>query len=192
MELSVATEGAKNFSSTAAGRYALAAYSIAEDSHGVDAAVLAFENLGKLIEASADFRRLIESPLIDARHASAAAIAVLKAEGFGTLATNTVGALAANRRLKLLPEVVKSIAAIHAAKQGISSVAVTSANPLTGAERDALKAKLAQSGHGAITLHETVDPSILGGLIIKIGSRLYDTSLKSRLQRLQHAMKGAA
>lgn len=192
MGYSVATEGAINFSSTAAGRYALAAYEIAEQRDVIQFAVPAFENLGKLIKDSADFRRLIESPLIEARQAARAAVAILRMQGFGPLLQNTVGALATNRRLRLLPDVVKAFAAIHAAKLGIKPVEVTSAQPLGDTEREALRAKLAEAGYDAIALAEHVDPSILGGLIIKIGSRLYDTSLKSRLQRLQHAMKGAA
>ena len=69
---------------------------------------------------------------------------------------------------------------------------VSSAHPLTDVQREQLRARLIESGYGNVNLQETVDPSLLGGLVVRIGARLYDTSLKSRLQRLQYAMKGAA
>jgi len=119
-------------------------------------------------------------------------LAVMDAEGFGWLTRNLVGVLAANRRLKLLPEIISGFIAMVAEKRGVVVAEVTSAYALSDLERAQLSGRLAEAGYGSINLVQHVDPQILGGLIVKIGSRLYDTSLKSRLQRLQHAMKGAA
>ena len=69
---------------------------------------------------------------------------------------------------------------------------MASAHPLTDVQREQLRARLIEAGYGNVNIQEAVDPSLLGGLVVRIGARLYDTSLKSRLQRLQYAMKGAA
>jgi F-type H+-transporting ATPase subunit delta len=150
------------------------------------------EHLGQIIAQSADFRRLLASPLIDVQHATKASLAVMQANGFEGLLQNFVGVIAANRRLKALPAIVEAFAALVAAKRGVVAASVTTAYPLSDLERAALAGRLAEAGYGSVSLVEQVDPEILGGLIVAIGSRLYDTSLKSRLQRLQHAMKGAA
>ena len=69
---------------------------------------------------------------------------------------------------------------------------VTSAHPLSDVQREQLRARLIEAGYGNVDIRDSVDPTLLGGLVVRIGARLYDTSLKSRLQRLQYAMKGAA
>jgi len=188
----VANEGATNHTSGVAGRYAVALYGLASERDRLNFVVPAMVRLGQIIEQSADFRRLLESPLIDVRVATKAALAVMKANEFGPMMLNFVGVVAANRRLKSLPAIVAAFAALVAEKRGVIVADVTSAYPLTDLERAALSGRLAEAGYGSVNLVETVDPNILGGLIVKIGSRLYDTSLKSRLHRLQYAMKGAA
>ena len=145
-----------------------------------------------MIEQSADFRRLIESPLIDIAQARKAALAVLAAEGFGKPVQDFVGVIANNRRLAALPQIVHAFAALVAEKRGVITAHVASAHPLSDVQRQQLRARLIEAGYGNVNIEEQVDPSLLGGLVVRIGARLYDTSLKSRLQRLQFAMKGAA
>ena len=175
-----------------ADRYAAALYAQADDQHELDPTVAQMATLGRLIDESADFRRLLESPLIDVNQARAAALAVLAQEGFGKLVQNFVGVVASNRRLRELRGIVHAFAALVAARRGVVSATVISAHPLDTAQREGLRARLIEAGYGNVDIHEQVDPSLLGGLVVKIGARLYDTSLKSRLQRLQFAMKGAA
>ncbi len=173
-------------------RYAAALYSLADDQHALDAVVAEMEGLGQLIDASADFRRLLESPLIDVNQATRAALAVLEQQGFGKLSRDFVGVIAANRRLRNLRAVVTAFAALVAQRRGIVTAHVATAHPLSDVQRQQLRARLIEAGYGNVNILESVEPDLLGGLVVRIGARLYDTSLKSRLQRLQYAMKGAA
>lgn len=173
-------------------RYAAALYARADETSQLDQTVEQMESLGRLIDESADFRRLLGDPTIDAQAASRAALAVLDKEGFDKLVHDFVGVIAANRRLGLLRSVVAAFAALVAQKRGVVVAEVATAHPLTDVQREQLRARLIEAGYGQVRIQESVDPSLLGGLVVRVGSRLYDTSLKSRLQRLQYAMKGAA
>jgi F-type H+-transporting ATPase subunit delta len=175
-----------------AGRYAAALYALADEQHALDQTVAEVENLGRLVSGSADFRRLIESPLFDIKQATGAALAVLREEGFSKLAQDFVGVIASNRRLAALPQIVAAFASLVAEKRGVVTAYVASAHPLSDVQRQSLRARLIEAGYGNVNIAETLDPSLLGGLVVRIGARLYDTSLKSRLQRLHYAMKGAA
>ncbi len=175
-----------------ADRYAAALYSYAEDAGALDAVVGEMEQLGRMIDTSADLRRLIFSPLIDVQQATRAAFAVLEQAGFGKPVRDFVGVIAANRRLASLRAIVGAFAALVAAKRGIVTAFVDSAHPLSDVQRTQLRARLIEAGYGNVNIVEQVQPDLLGGLVVRIGARLYDTSLKSRLQRLQYAMKGAA
>jgi F-type H+-transporting ATPase subunit delta len=173
-------------------RYAAALYAHADEAHQLDNVVLQMENLGRLIDGSADFRRLLASPLIDVKTATAAAQAVLMNEGFGKEVRDFVGVVSVNRRLRSLRQIVTAFAALVAQRRGVVTAHVASAHPLNDLQRQQLRARLIEAGYGNVNIDERVEPDLLGGLIVRIGARLYDTSLKSRLQRLQYAMKGAA
>jgi F-type H+-transporting ATPase subunit delta len=175
-----------------ADRYAAALYAHADEQHALDAVVAEMEALGQLIDTSADFRRLLESPLIDVNQATRAATAVLEQQGFGKPVRDFVGVIAANRRLRALRDIVRAFAALVAERRGIITAHVASAHPLNDVQRQQLRARLIEAGYGNVNILEAVEPDLLGGLVVRIGARLYDTSLKARLQRLQYAMKGAA
>jgi F-type H+-transporting ATPase subunit delta len=175
-----------------ADRYAAALYSHAEDINAISPVVADMENLGRLIDQSADFRRLMDSPLIDVNQARTAAMAVLANEGFGKAVQDFVGVVTSNRRLRHLREIVSAFATLVATKRGIVTAHVATAHPLSDLQRQQLLARLIEAGYGNVNIAEEVDPTLLGGMVVRIGARLYDTSLKSRLQRLQFAMKGAA
>jgi len=175
-----------------ADRYAAALYAHADDSHALDQVVGEMENLGRLIDASADFRRLLESPLIDVNAAVRASLAVLEQQGFGKPVRDFVGVIATNRRLRSLRDIVRAFSHLVAQRRGIVTAEVASAHPLNDVQRQQLRARLIEAGYGNVNINESVEPDLLGGLVVRIGARLYDTSLKSRLQRLQFAMKGAA
>jgi F-type H+-transporting ATPase subunit delta len=175
-----------------ADRYAAALYAHAEDINSLGPVIADMESLGWLIDQSADFRRLMGSPLIDVNQARAAAMAVLLQEGFGKPVQDFVGVVTNNRRLRSLRDIVTAFAALVAAKRGIITAHVSTAHPLSDLQRQQLLAWLIEAGYGNVNIAETVDRALLGGMVVSIGARLYDTSLKSRLQRLQFAMKGTA
>ena len=173
-------------------RYAAALYAHAEDIHQLDQVVLEMTNLGRLIDESADFRRLLESPLVDINQGRLAAFAVMDSYHFGKPVHDFVGVIANNRRLRLLRSIITAFAELVAQKRGVVVARVSSAHPLSDLQRQQLLARLIEAGYGNVNILEQVEPDLLGGLVVRIGARLYDTSLKSRLQRLQYAMKGAA
>jgi F-type H+-transporting ATPase subunit delta len=168
-------------------RYAAALYALADEQHSLDTVVSQMEALGQLIDSSSDFRRLLDSPLIDVKTATRAA-----QEGFGKEVRDFVGVISVNRRLRVLRDIVGAFAALVAERRGIITARVVSAHPLSDVQRQQLRARLIEAGYGNVNIVERVEPDLLGGLVVRIGARLYDTSLKSRLQRLQYAMKGAA
>lgn len=184
--------GNHSLSQIIAARYATALYEHAEQLGVLDPAIERMKTLGAMIEASPELRAFLTNPLIDGKEATKAIRAVCQAQGFGAVMQNFVGVVAQNRRLVLLPEIVKAFAALVDKKRGVVRAEVVSAHPLTDLQSTQLRARLTELGYGRVQIEETVDPSILGGLVVKLGARLYDTSLKSRLQRLQYAMKGAA
>jgi F-type H+-transporting ATPase subunit delta len=193
MEPLVATEVSTIASSGGlADRYAAALYAHADESFALDAVVAEMETLGRLIDQSADFRRMLESPLIDVKTATSASLAVLEQNGFGKAVRDFVGVVAANRRLRSLRDIVAAFATLVAERRGIVTAHVVSAHPLSDVQRQQLRGRLIEAGYGNVNIDEKVDADLLGGLVVRIGARLYDTSLKSRLQRLQYAMKGAA
>ena len=175
-----------------ADRYATALYAQADETQSLDQAVDQMESLGRLIDQSPDLRRLLASPLIDVAQSRAALSAVLQSQGFSKLIQDFAGVVANNRRLGLLRSIIAAFAALVAEKRGVVVAKVSTAHPLTKVQREQLRARLIEAGYGNVDIQDSVDPSLLGGLVVRIGARLYDTSLKSRLQRLQYAMKGAA
>ena len=173
-------------------RYAAALYAHAADLNQLDAVVEQMEALGRLINDSSDLKRLVRSPLIDVNSAGRAIRAALEAQGFGKTVLDFVSVVAANRRLSALQGIIAAFAALVAAKRGVVVAQVETAHPLTDVQEQQLRARLIEAGYGNVNIVKKVDPSLLGGLVVRIGARLFDSSLKSRLQRLQYAMKGAA
>jgi F-type H+-transporting ATPase subunit delta len=178
-------------------RYALALLSLADDKRAADPAALDriaadIESLARLSAEDATFAAFLRDPRRDARQQRAVMSEILAKIGTGPEVRNLVGVLITNRRLSILPQVCAAFGARLAARRGVETAEVVSAIPLTDTQRAALIARLTEVGFSNVRLAERVDPSILGGLIVRIGSRLYDSSIKSKLQRLQFAMKGAA
>ena len=192
MDRCVAAEGTISQSGGLPGRYAAALYDLADERRELDAVVGEMDALGRLIDQSAPFRRLLTSPLVDVTQARTAADAVLKEQGFGKTVSDFVGVIANNRRLAVLRAIVTAFSTLVAQKRGVITANVASAYPLSDVQREQLRARLIEAGFGNVNIQESVDASLLGGLVVRVGARLYDTSLKSRLQRLQYAMKGAA
>lgn len=173
-------------------RYAAALYAHAADQHQLDLVVEQMAALGRLVEGSDDLRRLLRSPLIDVNTAQKALRAALEAQGFGKIVLDFVGVVVANRRMAALRGVIAAFAVLVAAKRGVVVAEVSSAHPLSDVQEQQLRARLIEAGYGNVNIVKKVEPALLGGLVVRIGARLFDSSLKSRLQRLQYAMKGAA
>jgi F-type H+-transporting ATPase subunit delta len=175
-----------------ADRYAAALYDLADEQGSLDQTVDQASALGRLIDESDDFRRLLNSPLIDIKQATDAARAVLEAQGFSPIMVRFVCVIAANRRLGRLRAIVSAFSSLVASKRGVVTAHVATAHGLSLPQREAVRARLIEAGYGNVNIDEQVDPGLLGGLVVRIGARLYDSSIKSRLQRLQFAMKGTA
>jgi len=180
-----------------AARYALAMLALADERRAAEPGIADriaadLERLFALWRDDPTFRAFVSDPRLDAAAQRKGAFAVLERAGIGTEVKNLVGVLINNRRLAALPQVAQAFGALLAERRGQQTAEVTSAHPLSDAQRAQIAARLTEAGFPGVKLVEHVDPSILGGLIVRIGSRLYDNSIKSKLQRLQYAMKGAA
>ncbi len=178
-------------------RYALALLSIADDARATDTAALDriaadMEGLFSVYQNDAEFRAFLADPRRGAAEQQKAIFAIIENSGIGDEVRKLMGVLIANRRLSQFPAVAAAFGAKLAERRGQQVAAVTTAFPLTDTQRAQITARLTEAGFSGVKLAETVDSTILGGLIVRIGSRLYDNSLKSKLQRLQYAMKGAA
>ncbi len=178
-------------------RYALALLGIVDDLRqkepgAADRIAADLEALVRLWREDAGFRAFIADPRLDAGAQRRGAFAIIEKAGIGTEVRNLVGVLINNRRLARLPEVAAAFGAQLATRRGQQTAQVTTAHPLTSTQRAQIVARLTEAGFSGVQLQESVDPSLLGGLVVRIGSRLYDNSIKSKLQRLQYAMKGAA
>jgi F-type H+-transporting ATPase subunit delta len=174
------------------GRYAAALYALASEQKILNDVVEQMAALGRLIHESADLRRLVETPLTDTAKAGPVLAQALAAQGFLPIIRHFVGVVITNRRLRDLPRLIAGFAAYVATKRGEIVAEVTSAHALTDTQRTQLHARLAEAGYSQVHLREHTDPSLLGGLVLKIGAKLFDTSLKSRLNRLNYSLKGAA
>lgn len=172
-----------------AGRYATALFELAENAGAVDAVKADLDGLSALIAESPDLARLVKSPVFTAEEQLKAMAAVLGQAGISGLAANFVKLVAQNRRLFALPKMISEFSALVAAKRGETSAEVTVAAPLSDDHYAALKSALAAQTGKDVHLDVTVDPSILGGLVVKLGSRMVDASLKTKLNSIRHAMK---
>ena len=180
-----------------ADRYAQAILGLADDMRQTDPGALDriagdLENLFALWQNDSGFRYFVADPRLDSASQKRGAFAIMERAGIGTEARNLVGVLIANRRLDKLPDVAAAFGRILSVRRGQQTADVITAHPLSDVQRTQITARLTEAGYSGVKLIERVDESILGGLVVRIGSRLYDNSIKSKLQRLQYAMKGAA
>jgi len=173
-----------------AGRYASALYDLALAQGSVAVVESDLETLASAIRESDDLAGLIRNPEVRREDSAKAIAAIAQLLGLSPLTGNFLGVLAANRRLASLPDMARAFAAIAAAERGEVSATVTSAHPLDAAQIDALAAKLKALEGSDVKLNAVVDPAILGGLVVQIGSRMIDSSIRTRLNSLAQAMKG--
>jgi F-type H+-transporting ATPase subunit delta len=173
-----------------AGRYATALYELADEAKALDAVSADLKALKAQIAESADLRRLITSPLIPREQQAKAVLALVEKAGLSDLTRRFVGMVARNRRLAALVDIIDSFTGLLAAHRGEIVAEVTSAKQLSTPQADAVGNALRAAVGKKVAVQLNVDPKLLGGLKVKVGSRLIDASLASKLQRLQLAMKG--
>lgn len=171
------------------GRYARALFDLAIEGKALAAVEASLKSLSEALAESADLKALISSPVVGRGAAGAAVAAVAEKLGVDTLTKNFLGVLSNNRRLALLPAVIRDFAALNAARKGEVTATVTAAHKLTAAQQKALAAKLKAGIGRDVALDVNIDPSILGGLVVRVGSRMIDSSLKTRLETLGQALK---
>ncbi|MEZ5668147.1 MAG: F0F1 ATP synthase subunit delta [Alphaproteobacteria bacterium] len=174
-----------------ASRYATALFELADEKQDLDAVAGDLQKVRDLLDASADLRAAIRSPLI-ARDAQGRALAdVLDKAGVGQTVRNFVGVVANHRRLAALPDMIRAFLAELARRRGDLTARVVSARPLDDGQAQAVTDSLKKSMGAKVSVDFQVDPDILGGLVVHVGSRMIDSSVRTRLQKMQLAMKGA-
>lgn len=174
-----------------AGRYASALFELAKESSNIEGIEKDLANFQALLDESPDLVRLVRSPVIAADDQAKALAAILDKAGFGGLTANFLKLVTANRRLFVIQDMIKVYRSLAAKVRGEISAEVTSAFALNDEQIAALKETLKASVGKDVTLQSRVDPSILGGLIVKVGSRMIDSSLKTKLQNMKTALSGA-
>ena len=173
-----------------AGRYASALFDLADAEKALDAVAEDLSVLGQMIDESEDLRRLLRSPVISRNEQKNAMLAIAEKAGMNTLTRSFTGVIADNRRLFALQDMIGAYQAILAARRGEATAEVVSAKPLTDSQMSALTDTLKKAVGSKVSVDATVDPGLLGGLIVKVGSRMVDSSLNTKLQQLRLAMKG--
>jgi F-type H+-transporting ATPase subunit delta len=172
-----------------AGRYALALFELAKESGSLKALEADADALHEVLKSSPEFTAMIASPVVVREEQAAAVQAVAAKMGVSALMANTLALMATKRRLFVMPQLVADLQARIAAEKGEVTAEVTSAAALTADQATKLIATLKASSGKDIKLNATVDESLIGGLIVKLGSTMIDTSVKAKLAALQNAMK---
>jgi F-type H+-transporting ATPase subunit delta len=181
--------GEAHTQSGVAGRYATALLELAKEEKALDAVEADLLRFNEALGASEDLARLVKSPVFSAGEQARALEAVLGKLGIEGLTRNFLLLVARNRRLFAIPGMITAFRAMLARERGETSASVIAATKLTEGQVTALKQALQAALGKEVMLDERVDPSLLGGLIVKVGSRMIDTSLRTRLNSLKVAMK---
>jgi len=173
------------------GRYATALFELARDEKSVDAVRADLDRFDAMLADSAELKRLVRSPVFSADVQLKALSAVLDKAGITGVAANFLKVLTANRRLFAVDDVIRAFRALVAKFRGEATADVTVAEQLNDKNLDALKVALKSVTGKDVALNVKVDPSIIGGLVVKLGSRMVDSSLRTKLNSIKHAMKEA-
>ncbi len=173
-----------------AGRYATALFELARDNKMLEAVGASLASLRRAIAESPELRELTTSPLVTREQATGAIGATAQAMRLDPLTANFLGVLAQNRRLAQLPNVIRAFNMLAAAHRGETTAEVTSAHPLDDGQVQALRQNLRSRLGRDVAVDLSVDPAILGGLVVKIGSQMIDGSIRTKLNTLAQQMKG--
>ena len=178
-----------SISANIAGRYATAVFDLAKEGGSLATLEADVSALGAALKESAEFRDLIVSPVYSRDEQARSIAAIVAKMGLSQLMANTLALMSAKRRLFVLPQLVTSLKDRIAAEKGEVTADVTAASPLSAAQSERLAAALSKTVGKTVILNTAVDESLIGGLIVKVGSKMIDTSVASKLASLQHAMK---
>jgi len=171
-------------------RYATALFELADSDKALDTVASDLAVVQRMVDESPDLRQAMQSPVVRREDQADAVTALAERAGLGHLVRNFLGVLARNRRLWALPHIVESFNAKLAARRGEATAEVVSAIPLDHEQLAAVKDSVSRYAGKAVLLKTSVDPNLLGGLVVRIGSRMVDASLRTRLQQLELAMRG--
>jgi len=170
-------------------RYATAIFEMARDDKAIKALEADIDALEAALDVSDDLRALINSPIYTRAQMGAATAALVKTMKLSPLMGNTLGLMASKRRLFVLPQVISTLRAEIAAEKGEIFAQVTSAKALTKAQETKLAKSLKAAVGKDVNISATVDESLIGGLVVKVGSKMIDTSIRAKLNNLQNTMK---
>jgi F-type H+-transporting ATPase subunit delta len=173
------------------GRYATALFELARDGKAIDAVAADLDKFDAMLAGSADLKRLVRSPVFAADLQLKALSAVLDKAGITGVSANFLKVLTANRRLFAVADAIRAYRALVARFKGEATADVTVAEALSDNNLGALKTALKSVTGKDVTLNVKVDPAIIGGLVVKLGSRMVDSSLRTKLNSIKHAMKEA-
>ena len=187
---STRVENSAGITASLQGRYASALFELASSNGAATVVEADLANLAEALVASDNLAALIRNPQIGRDAAARAVDAVAALLGAGDLTKKFLGVVAANGRLAALPDINRAFAAIAAAARGEVTAEVTSAYPLAADQLAALATRLKASEGKDVKINASVDPELLGGLVVRIGSRQIDGSIRTRLNSLAQAMKG--
>lgn len=183
---------ADDFKTTEVGeRYALALFELADETGALEAVRADLKSLRAAWNESADLRRLITSPVLAADDQGKGLAAIADKAKFHGVTKNFIGLLAQNGRVRDLTAVIAAFETLYAKKTGVVAAEVTSALPLSASQLTALRSNLVKALGKAPELTTRVDPTLLGGIKVKVGSKLFDASLKSKLDQMKFALKRA-
>ena len=174
-----------------AGRYATALFQLAEEQKLLDAVANDLRQIESLLEQSADISLLLRSPVLKREEQGRAIGAIIDKMGVDALTKKFIGHVAANRRLFALAAMISSYLNILATKRGEINAIVTTAKKLTATQVKNLEKTLNAAVDGKITINQTINPDLIGGMIVQLGSQMVDSSVSTKLQKLKLAMKGA-
>ncbi len=173
-----------------AGRYATALFGLARDQQKIDAVGRSLDSLAAPLAASADFRALVTSPLVSRADAAKTIKALVPSLGVDPVTASFLGVLAGNGRLGELKAVIRAFRQLAAGHRGETTAEVTSAHPLDDGQIARLKANLKSRLGRDVLIDARVDPSLLGGIVVRLGSQMIDASIRTRLNTLAQAMRG--
>jgi F-type H+-transporting ATPase subunit delta len=183
-------ENSGGIQASLAGRYATALFGLARDEQQIDAVTRSLDSLEAALTESNDFKVLVSSPLIGRGDAGKAVRALTGSLGLDPITAKFLGVLADNGRLGELKSVIRLVRQLAAGHRGETSAEVVSARPLGDDQLAALKAKLKARLGRDVAVDASVDPNLLGGIVVKLGSQMIDASIRTKLNTLAQAMKG--
>ena len=173
-----------------AGRYATALFGLARDESQIDAVTRSLDSLEAALSGSNDFATLVSSPLVSRGDAAKAVAALTATLGLDPITTRFIGVLAENGRLGELKNIIRLVRELALGHRGETTAEVTSAHPLNDQQVAELKAKLRARVGREVGINASVDPSLLGGIVVRLGSQMIDASIRTKLNTLATAMKG--